>query len=132
MEHWRKIALIALSLCILLVSCANPAPEGGPVTITFACRDHQRDQYRSLARTFHKGHPSIDIQIRSIGEITGNPSGVVTTSDPIKIVSAADTYVGYAGDIGNDPPQNVFLDLSELAANDERFDRGDLCSRSRR
>jgi ABC-type glycerol-3-phosphate transport system substrate-binding protein len=126
MNHARSAVFVAISLLILLASCATPAPEEEPITIAFACRDYQRDLYQALAQAFHEDHPSIDVQIRSIDEITGNPPGVVTSDDPIEIASAADTFVGYATGLGDTPPQNVVLDLSELATQDETFDRDDF------
>jgi ABC-type glycerol-3-phosphate transport system substrate-binding protein len=126
MKTPRSTILTTILVSVLLASCATPTPEIEPVTITFACQDYQRDLYQGLAQAFHEDHPSIDVQIRSADEITGNPPGVVTSDDPIKIASAADTFVGYPSSLGDTPPQDIVLDLSDLAAQDETFDRDDF------
>ena len=121
----RCTALSVVTLVLLLLTslpaCARPAPEQDEVTLSFACRDYLRSWYRELADTFQEEHPGIEIQILSVEEIldrTASGGVAVSSSDDIvKVAHAADTFVDDARMLA-DRPQDVALDLTDLATRD--------------
>jgi len=120
----RCTAFTVVTLVVLLTSlaaCARPAPEQDAVTISFACRDYLRSWYRELADTFQEEHPGIEIQILSVEEIlqrtTSGGVAVASSDDIVKVAHAAETFVDDARMLG-DRPQDVALDLTDLAARD--------------
>lgn len=126
----RTAFLVATWLLLLLApACGTPRPAPEAVTITFACRDYQRDWYQELAEAFHKAHPGVVVQLVSIDEILGQTTtgGVATASsdDIVQVAHAADTMVQFYGMLG-DRPQDFLLDLADLAAHDSEFLREDF------
>jgi ABC-type glycerol-3-phosphate transport system substrate-binding protein len=120
----RRAAFSVTMLVLLFTfapACARPAPEQGVVTISLACRDYLRSWYRELADAFQEEHPGIAIQILSVEEIlkrtTSGGVGIVSSDDIVKVAHAADTFVDDARMLG-DRPQDVALDLTDLAARD--------------
>ena len=96
------------------------------VTITFACHDFQRAHYSSLADTFHDQHPTIRVRLVSIEEATGNPANVKSSDDLGKIARAADAFVEHPGELDRPSRESVFLNLTDLAAEDETFSSDDF------
>jgi ABC-type glycerol-3-phosphate transport system substrate-binding protein len=104
--HGRRVnprygLLWALISSLLVASCTTPVvPTGEPVTITFACMDHQRDRYEDLVKDFEKTNPDVRVQIVSADEASGmqRQGGTVTSSgDEVeRLAAAADTFVWFA------------------------------------
>jgi ABC-type glycerol-3-phosphate transport system substrate-binding protein len=130
--HPLMLIVLAVLLALSIAACTSPAPtaEVETVTITFACKDYQRDRYGDLAQEFHKLHPAIGVELVSIDEVLGRGSsgGVITasTDDVYKIAAAADTFVDSAYVLEWVAPQDIVLDLTELAEQDERFSLDDF------
>jgi len=122
MKRIQRIAALA-ALLALLAACTTTTPtvQIETVTITFACKDYQRDRYRDLAQEFHKLYPAITVAFVSVDEVTGNAPGTVSTDDVYKIAAAADTFVDSSQILGWATPQDIVLDLTDLTKQDERF-----------
>ena len=97
---WRGLLLAAIVLESLLAACAAPAPTAEPVTITFACLDHQRSQYEGLVQNFQRANPDVRVQFVSADEASGmqrQGSTVSSSGDEIeRLAVAADTFVWFA------------------------------------
>ncbi|MDY7080335.1 MAG: extracellular solute-binding protein [Chloroflexota bacterium] len=97
---WRGLLLGMLTLGVLLTACGGTVPTGEPVTITFACMDHERSQYENLVKDFQKANRDIRVQFVSADEASGmqREGNTVTTSDnEIEgLAAAADTFVWFA------------------------------------
>jgi ABC-type glycerol-3-phosphate transport system substrate-binding protein len=124
----QRIAALAALLVLLLTACTTPTPtpQTENVTITFACQDYQRDWYRDLAQEFHRAHPAISVEFVSVDEVTGNAPGTVSTDDVYKIAAAADTFVASSHILGWATPQDIVLDLTDLAEQDDKFTLDDF------
>jgi multiple sugar transport system substrate-binding protein len=70
------------------------------VTITFACRDHERSQFLDLVDDFQRANPDVRVQFISADEASGQQKeGATITSDGGEIgrlSTAADTFHWYA------------------------------------
>jgi len=127
----RLLGWVLATFLILasLSACATPTRQREPATITFACRDYQRDEYEELARAFSEEHTHITVQILSTDEILERSSqgGAVTVSsdDIYKLAQAADTFVESPWMLG-ECPQDAVLDLSEWVAHDDAFSWDDF------
>lgn len=122
MKRIQQIAVLAVLLASLIAACTSPAPtpEIESATITFACMDFQH-RYRDLAQEFHKLHPTIAVEFVSVDEVTSHGPGVGSSDDVYKIAAAADTFVSSSHILGWATPQDIMLDLTDLAEQDERF-----------
>lgn len=129
MKRIYRAGSVLFLVWMMAAGCARPTPERKAVVITFACRDYLRDWYAGLAQEFHKEYPDIQVEILSEDEILGQTasSGSVTvTGDEIhQLARAADTFSTFAPMLG-ERPQDVALDLNELAAHDGSFSLDDL------
>ncbi len=118
------VAILAYALSGILASrTSRPAPAGTEISITFACRDYQRDWYQNLADEFSKIHPGIAVHIVSTDEITGQKAGsstVISSDDTAKVAHAADAFVDSPLMLGT-RPQDIVLDLTEMAGHDTSF-----------
>lgn len=131
MKHIQQTATLAVVLIILATACTTPTPtpEIESVTISFACMDYQRDYYQDLAQEFQKLHPAITVELVSKDQVLDRSSSggvVVASSDDIfKIAAAADTFLDFAGMLG-DAPQDIVLDLTDLIEQDDKFTLDDF------
>ncbi|MCC7355684.1 MAG: extracellular solute-binding protein [Anaerolineae bacterium] len=124
-----RLARFLATLTILLPLLAACAPTPTPqtlVTITFAIHDYQRDHYAARVKEFHKAHPEITVNLVSTDEITGQPSGVASSDDVLKIAAAADTFLYSAIFPEQTALQGAILDLSDLAEGDKGFTADDF------
>jgi len=124
----QRIVSLAALLALLLAACTTPTPtpQTETITISFACKDYQRDRYRDLAQEFHKLHPAITVTFVSVDEVTGNAPGTVSTDDVYKIAAATDTFVDSSYILDWATPQNIVLDLTDLAEQDDKFTQDDF------
>ena len=135
-----RLTAIALLLSLLASACSSPpprqaagtlspashSPAPGEVTITFACRDYQRSRYSALAQTFHESHPSINVELVSVDTVVAHEANVVSSDDVLKVAAAADTFVDMAHILGAHAPQDVVLDLTDLAKGGKDFAENDF------
>ena len=130
MKPFPKLSALTALLVLVLTTCTTPTPPPTfePVTITFACKDYQHDWYHDLAEEFHRLHPEIAVKFVSAEEVTGHGPEVSSTDDVQKVSAAADTFVDSSYILGRDTPQDIVLDLTDLADQDEKFTLDDFYS----
>ncbi len=102
-------------------SINSTAPTGEPVTITFACSDHDQGKYRQLADTFHQEHPSIAVQIAPSTAVFGK-----SENDLQELASSADSFVLQRSLEPQDIQSGLLRDLQPLAEADAAFDPPDF------
>ena len=110
---------------------ATAAPgESGPVTISYAVWDYERQIYEPLAQKFTTEHPNINVALVSLDDMMNVPQQPQPTPDnPLsqlrRIVSGADTAPAFAltpEAFGS----GLILDLAPLMDADSAFKRDDF------
>ena len=106
---------------------ANEA-TGDQTIITFAVSGWERGLYENRVTAFEEAHPDIKIELVSVDEIMGNPSGRVVMSSGgddslLRLVQGADIISWYIqpGFVQD----GLLLDLAPLMTADDNFDAAD-------
>lgn len=87
-----------------------------PVTITFACRDYEREHFDLLAAEFNEAQPAYQVQLLSADDLVGD-----RWDDAIHILAnGAATFTGWAPST-QDINQGLVRDLAPLSAADPGF-----------
>ncbi len=93
-------AIVCMLLLLLLVSaCSTQAnrklPTFQPVTVTFAAWEYERAMYEALAEQFKQEHPTIDIVLVPMEDLTSGGQATSARPSPLstlrRVVSGADT-----------------------------------------
>ncbi len=126
----RGLVPLLLALVTLMVACESNRPwlispsGNAPVTITFACDDHEMEAYRALARQFEAAHPDIAIRVLSINEIVGATGDQWPQDAGLRVLSAADTARWYASP--QETRQGIIQDLTPFMEADASFQADDF------
>jgi multiple sugar transport system substrate-binding protein len=127
---WYRVLLTAIVVGILVPACGapSPAPTGDPVTITFACKDYQRNLYEELVKGFHNANPDVTVQLVSADEASGmrqQGSTVSSSGNEIEELAArTDTFVWFAQLSPTDWP--YLLNLQPFVDDDTSFPADDF------
>lgn len=117
-------SLMILVLIIVSTACQGrativaptPIARLSPVTITFACRDFEREHYKQLAAEFHTTQPIYQVQVISSEELVGEQWDDATRI----LANGADTFTGWSPS-QNESAAGLLRDLKPLIDADPGF-----------
>jgi len=135
-----RLLTVILVAVILLIACdggdektpvsppglTTPGADTIPVTIIFACYDHELGAYEELIAQFETANPTIHVRLISLERILGTSVGIRNLPEDatLRIMSAADTahWLAYP----RETQQGLIRNLAPFVEADATFDANDF------